>query len=139
MSREDLAKAIVAACKWIDESQVVIFVSQSLLGSYDADVQPEGNQLRRSGYDTRQRLHRSDLRRANAEREGQHPRCLGGEDSAFRFYLEDVPRVWLEGSKAEATLSHGMSLSIPAFITAVIAHPKVTGKAATAWPKPVQP
>ncbi|MFE5785717.1 hypothetical protein ACQR36_23290 [Rhodococcus erythropolis] len=62
-----------------------------------------------------------------------------GEDSAFRFYLEDVPRVWLEGSKAEATLSHGMSLSIPAFITAVIAHPKVTGKAATAWPKPVQP
>lgn len=41
MNREDLAKAIVAACKWIEEPQVVIFGSQSLLGSYDADVLPE--------------------------------------------------------------------------------------------------
>ncbi|WP_199267542.1 DUF6036 family nucleotidyltransferase [Rhodococcus sp. JT-3] len=41
MNREDLAKAVIAACKWLDEPQVVIFGSQSLLGSYDDTELPD--------------------------------------------------------------------------------------------------
>ncbi|NMM92566.1 hypothetical protein B2J88_51515 [Rhodococcus sp. SRB_17] len=60
-------------------------------------------------------------------------------DTNFRFYLEDNPNAWLEGDKVAATLSHGLGMSIPGFIAVIIAHPAVTSKDATAWPKPAQP
>ncbi|TYQ00801.1 UNVERIFIED_ORG: hypothetical protein FNL38_11115 [Nocardia globerula] len=41
MKRSDLEKAVVAACGWVEESQVVIFGSQSVLGSYDEASLPE--------------------------------------------------------------------------------------------------
>ncbi|ATI36519.1 hypothetical protein CPI83_30470 (plasmid) [Rhodococcus sp. H-CA8f] len=64
---------------------------------------------------------------------------LNRSNTEFHYSLEDDPSIWLEGRTTAATLSHGLGMSIPAFIAAVIAHPKVTGKDATAWPKPVQP
>ncbi|ATI36537.1 hypothetical protein CPI83_30570 (plasmid) [Rhodococcus sp. H-CA8f] len=60
-------------------------------------------------------------------------------DTDFRFYLRDDPSAWLEGDKVAATLSHGLGMSIPSFIAVIIAHPAVTAKDATAWPKPVRP
>lgn len=60
-------------------------------------------------------------------------------DTEFRFYLADDPSVWLEGRRSGAALSHGLAMSIPSFIAVIIAHPKVTGEDATAWPKPVYP
>lgn len=64
---------------------------------------------------------------------------LNRSNTQFHCFLEDDPSIWLEGRTTAATLSHGLALSMSAFIAAVIAHPKVTGKDATAWPKPVQP
>lgn len=64
---------------------------------------------------------------------------LNRSNTQFRYSLEDDPSIWLEGRTTAATLSHGLGMSMSAFIAAVIAHPKVTGKDATAWPKPVQP
>lgn len=60
-------------------------------------------------------------------------------DTEFRFYLRDDPSAWLEGDKVAATLSHGLGMSIPSFIAVIIAHPAVTAKDATAWPKAVKP
>ncbi|NMM92195.1 hypothetical protein B2J88_49480 [Rhodococcus sp. SRB_17] len=60
-------------------------------------------------------------------------------DTEFRFYLEDNPSIWLEGRRSGAALSHGLGMSIPGFIAVIIAHPAVTAKDATAWPKPAQP
>jgi hypothetical protein len=60
-------------------------------------------------------------------------------DTDFRFYLRDDPSIWLEGRRSGAALSHGLGMSMSAFIAAVVDHPKVTGKDATAWPKPVLP
>jgi homoserine kinase len=45
---------------------------------------------------------------------------------------------WLEGDRVVAPLSHGLGVSIAAFIAAIVAHPKVTAKDATAWPKPLR-
>ncbi|MEU2237727.1 hypothetical protein, partial [Streptomyces vietnamensis] len=60
-------------------------------------------------------------------------------DTDFRFYLADDPSAWLEGDKVAATLSHGLGMSIPSFIAVIIAHPAVTAKDATAWPKSIRP
>ncbi|MCD2104369.1 hypothetical protein O4214_05475 [Rhodococcus erythropolis] len=64
---------------------------------------------------------------------------LNRSNTQFRYSLEDDSSIWLEGRTTAATLSHGLGMSIPAFIAVIIAHPKVTGEDATAWPKPVQP
>ncbi|MDZ7914307.1 MAG: hypothetical protein U5O16_21100 [Rhodococcus sp. (in: high G+C Gram-positive bacteria)] len=64
---------------------------------------------------------------------------LNRSNTQFHYSLEGDPSIWLEGRTTAATLSHGLGMLIPAFIAAVIGHPKVTGKDATAWPKPVQP
>ncbi|OZE95930.1 hypothetical protein CH302_16720 [Rhodococcus sp. 15-2388-1-1a] len=60
-------------------------------------------------------------------------------DTDFRYFLEDDPSAWLEGDKVVATLSHGLGMSVAAFIAVIVAHPKVTAEDATAWPKPVRP
>jgi hypothetical protein len=64
---------------------------------------------------------------------------LGRSNTQFRYFLEDDPSAWLEGDKVVATLSHGLGMSIAAFIAVIVAHPKVTAEDATAWPKPVRP
>ncbi|OZD69024.1 hypothetical protein CH272_10115 [Rhodococcus sp. 05-340-1] len=64
---------------------------------------------------------------------------LGRSNTQFRYFLEDDPSAWLEGDRVVATLSHGLGMSIAAFIAVIVAHPKVTAEDATAWPKPVRP
>ena len=64
---------------------------------------------------------------------------LNRSNTKFRYSFEDDSSIWLEGRTTTATLSHGLGMSIPAFIAVIVAHPKVTGEDATAWPKPVQP
>ena len=64
---------------------------------------------------------------------------LGRSNTQFRYFLEDDPSAWLEGDRVVATLSHGLGMSIAAFIAVIVAHPKVTAEDATAWPKPARP
>ncbi|WP_143546037.1 MULTISPECIES: hypothetical protein [unclassified Rhodococcus (in: high G+C Gram-positive bacteria)] len=59
-------------------------------------------------------------------------------DTDFRYFLEEDPSAWLKGDRVVATLSHGLGMSIAAFIAVIVAHPKVTAEDATAWPKPVR-
>jgi hypothetical protein len=65
-----------------------------------------------------------------------HP--LNRSNTQFRYSLEDDPSIWLEGRTTAATLSHGLGMSIAAFIAVIVAHPTVTAKDATAWPKPLR-
>lgn len=57
-------------------------------------------------------------------------------DTDFRFFRSDDPSVWVEGRMTAAALSHGLTMPVTDFIAATLAHPPVTGKDATAWPKP---
>ena len=59
-------------------------------------------------------------------------------DKDFRYFLDEEPSAWLEGDRVVATLSHGLGMSIAAFIAVIVAHPQVTAKDATAWPKPLR-
>ncbi|MGR6585079.1 hypothetical protein ACT89R_31205 (plasmid) [Rhodococcus qingshengii] len=56
-------------------------------------------------------------------------------DTEFRFFLEDDPKVWIEGRKIDATLTQGFSMQISEFIAAILTHPRVTAKDTTAWNK----
>jgi hypothetical protein len=56
-------------------------------------------------------------------------------DTDFRFFLRDDPSVWVEGSKTAAAFSHGLTMPVTHFIAATLAHPPVTAKDTTAWPK----
>ncbi len=56
-------------------------------------------------------------------------------DTDFRFFLRDDPNVWVEGIKTAAALSHGLTMPVTDYIAAMLAHPPVTAKDATAWPK----
>ncbi len=56
-------------------------------------------------------------------------------DTDFRFFLRDDPSVWVEGDKTAAALSHGLTMPVTDFIAATLAHPPVTAKDATAWPR----
>ncbi|GHP18256.1 hypothetical protein RN2511_029920 [Rhodococcus sp. NKCM2511] len=60
-------------------------------------------------------------------------------DTDFRYFLDEEPSAWLEGGRSGAALSHGLGMSIAAFIAVIVAHPKVTAKDTTAWPKPLRP
>ena len=59
-------------------------------------------------------------------------------DTDFRYFLDEEPSAWLEGGRSGAALSHGLGMSVAAFIAVIVAHPKVTAKDATAWPKPLR-
>ena len=63
---------------------------------------------------------------------------LNRSNTQFRYFLDEDPSAWLEGDRVVATLSHGLGMSIAAFIAVIVAHPKVTAEDATAWPKPVR-
>ncbi|GHP18257.1 hypothetical protein RN2511_029930 [Rhodococcus sp. NKCM2511] len=64
---------------------------------------------------------------------------LNRSNTQFRYFLDEEPSAWLEGGRSGAALSHGLGMSVAAFIAVIVAHPKVTAKDATAWPKPVRP
>ncbi|WP_141216714.1 MULTISPECIES: hypothetical protein [Nocardiaceae] len=64
------------------------------------------------------------------------PLLIATAESA-RIVFQDLS-AWLEGDRVVAPLSHGLGVSIAAFIAAIVAHPKVTAKDATAWPKPLR-
>lgn len=62
MNREELEQVIKAACANLDEGQVIVFGSQSILGTYDETELPEYATLSRevdvfprSGIDARRR------------------------------------------------------------------------------------
>ena len=59
-------------------------------------------------------------------------------DTDFRYFLDEEPSAWLEGGRSGAALSHGLGMSVAAFIAVIVAHPTVTAKDATAWPKPLR-
>ncbi|WP_196250469.1 hypothetical protein, partial [Rhodococcoides fascians] len=51
---------------------------------------------------------------------------LNRSNTQFRYFLDEEPSAWLEGGRSGAALSHGLGMSVAAFIAVIVAHPKVT-------------
>lgn len=55
--------------------------------------------------------------------------------SHFHFYLREKPDVWMDGWNTDVPITHGFSMTFEQFVSAIIAHPKVTRDDATEWPQ----